>query len=98
MQPEDISDRLLKEARIKTYQNLKGIRDNEVRRKATLLFKVLEAKNILEGCRRAGLDRNTFYDWMKRLYQEEYSLFVLKNKSRRPHHSNNSYINYTKSN
>ncbi len=40
----------LKEVRRKIQQNLKGIRDNEVRRKAALLLTVLEAKNIPEGC------------------------------------------------
>ncbi len=40
----------IKEVRRKIQQNLKGIRDNEVRRKAALLITVLEAKNIPEGC------------------------------------------------
>jgi len=66
---------------------LKGIRDNEVRRKAALLITVLEAKNISEGCKRAGLVRNTFYDWIKRLKASEFSLLELKNNFRRPHQS-----------
>ncbi|GEM_PF-2214085 len=77
----------LKEVRRKIQQNLKGIRDNEVRRKAALLITVLEAKNISEGCLRAGLVRITFYDWMKRLKASEFNLLELRNKSRRPHYS-----------
>ncbi len=49
MQPGEISDRFLKEARRKIQQNLKGIRDNEVLRKSALLIMFLEAKNIAEG-------------------------------------------------
>jgi len=74
-------------ARRKIQQNLRGIRDNEVRRKAALLIMVLEAKNISEGCRRAGLVRNTFYDWMKKLRASEFNLLELNNQSRRPHQS-----------
>ncbi len=76
-QPGEISDRLLKEVHRNIQQNLKGIRDNEMRRKAALLFTVLEAKNIPEGCRRAGLARNTFYDWTKKLKASKFNLLEL---------------------
>ncbi len=96
MQPGEISDRFLKEARRKIQQNLKGIRDNEVLRKSALLIMFLEAKNIAEGCRRTGLARNTFYDYMKKLKDNNFSLLKLNTDSRRPRHSpRNSYINYT---
>jgi|GEM_PF-5368328 len=79
MQPGEISDRLLK-MHVENLQNLKGIRDNELLRKSDLLITVLEAKIISEGCRRIGLARNTFYDWMKKLKDNNFSLLKLKKR------------------
>ena len=68
----------------KIKNNLKGIRDFEIRRRARFLILVMESKNVRLGCNQLGLCPKTFYDWLKRLKKANYDILALKNKSRRP--------------
>lgn len=71
----------------KIQENLLGVKNHEVRSKARLLIRVLESKNISIGCDKAGLQRRTFYNQMKSLRENDYSLHSLLGKSRRPNYS-----------
>ena len=73
----------------KIKQNLSGIRDIEIRKKAGLMLAILSAKNIRLGCRLYGVCPKTFYDWRKRLKASEYVLRALKNRPRGPRISPN---------
>ena len=68
----------------KIQENLLGVKNHEIRSKARLLIRVLESKNISIGCDKAGLQRRTFYNQMKSLRENDYSLHSLLGKSRRP--------------
>ncbi|RME92429.1 MAG: helix-turn-helix domain-containing protein [Candidatus Hydrogenedentota bacterium] len=72
----------------KIKQKLKGVNDEEVRKKAYVLLLVLESKrNIKQACAHYGLPRRNFYRWIKLLQEGNFDLSVLKAKSRRPHRS-----------
>lgn len=74
----------------KIKQNLRGVKDEEIRRKAYLIIKILESKKSVEAaCIHNGVVRNTFYGWCRRFMDAEYDIYALKNKSRRPHKSPN---------
>jgi transposase InsO family protein len=74
----------------KIKQNLKGVKDAEIRRKAYLIIQILESKkNISLACKHAGIVRQTFYRWCARLRAADYDISALSNKSRRPHNSPN---------
>jgi len=75
--------------RQKIQNNLKGIRDNEIRRKARLMILVMESKSVRFGCDNIGLVRQTFYDWRKILIESNFNLNSLKSKSTRPKKSPN---------
>ena len=69
---------------LRVKQNLKGKRDFRIVSKARFIIRILEAKNISYGCDRAGIRRNTFYNWIKVLEANDYDLSSLLGKSRRP--------------
>lgn len=68
-------------------QNLKGVRNDTIRRKARLIILVLEAKSIRQGCDAQGVVRQTFYTWLACLQKNNFDLSCLENGSRRPFNS-----------
>ena len=74
----------------KIKQNLRGVKDEEIRRKAYLMIQILESKkNIKLACNHAGVVRQTFHRWYNKFKNSNYDIYALKNKSRRPHKSPN---------
>ena len=74
----------------KIKQNLRGCRDEKIRRKVYLIIRILESKRgIAASCRQEGVPRQTFYRWLKKLKNADFDLSALKDKSRRPHLSSN---------
>lgn len=69
----------------KIKKNLWAVRDDEVRRKARLLMRVMESRiSVRLGCDQNGLCCKTFYEWLNRLRRADHDLAALKNKTRRP--------------
>lgn len=75
--------------RLLIQQNLKGIRNNEIRRKARFLILIMESKSVKEGCDKTGIIKQSFHRWHNRLKEHDFDLQCLANKSRKPHHSPN---------
>jgi len=74
----------------KLKQNLRGVKDDTIRRKASLMIQILESKRSINvACKHVGVVRKTFYDWRRRFIEADYDINVLSNKSRRPHTSPN---------
>lgn len=69
----------------KIKENLRGVRDDEIRRKARLLIRVMESRDSVRmACDRCGICPKTFYAWLNRLRRKGHDLEALQNKSRRP--------------
>lgn len=72
----------------KIKENLRGVRDHEVRMKARVMIRVLEADESIQlSCDRLGITAKTFYTWLNRARAANFDLQLVKNKSRRPHSS-----------
>ena len=72
----------------KLKQNLRGVKDEVIRRKALLMIRILESKrSIRVACAHVGVLPKTFYDWRKRFIGADYDISALANESRRPHRS-----------
>ena len=72
----------------KIKANLRGVRDDEIRRKARLLIRVMESRDSVRmACDRCGICPKTFYAWLNRLRGKRHDLEALRNGSRRPHRS-----------
>lgn len=69
----------------KIKENLGGVRDDEIRRKARFLIRILESNTrVRRACDSQGICPKTFYDWLNRVRRSAANLDGLKNKSRRP--------------
>ena len=77
------------ELRQKIQQNLKGIKNNEVRMKARFIILILESKTIKLGLVKNGIEKSTYYNWLKKIKENNFDLMCLESKSRRPHNSPN---------
>lgn len=72
----------------KIKENLRGCRDDEIRRKARALILIMESTaSVRLACDKLGMVPKTFYVWRTRLLRSNFELSVLKNRSRRPHRS-----------
>lgn len=78
-------------------KNLKYLRDQEIRKNASILIDVIESfldkkfKTIEESCKRNGITKKTFYKWLGRFVRSNYSIYELKPRSRKPKHSPKRY-------
>lgn len=69
---------------VKIKQNLRGVRDDQIRRKARLIIRVMENKCVSLGCDQLGITRKVFYDWRSKLINSDFDMNSLKNKSHIP--------------
>ena len=65
-------------------QNLTGIKNEEIRSRATLIIRALESGNISLAVDRFGCSRRKFYFWINRLRKANYDPGSLANLSRAP--------------
>lgn len=69
----------------KIKENLRYVRDHEVRMKSRILIRVLESQvSVRLACDKSGITPKTFYCWLNRARRANFNLLNIKNKSRRP--------------
>ena len=69
---------------VQIKHNLKGVRDDQIRRKVRLIIRVMESTCVSLECDQLGITRKTFYDWRSKLIKSDFDINSLKNKSHRP--------------
>ena len=80
---EDSMNRFIDEL-VQIKHNLKGVRDDQIRRKVRLIIRVMESTCVSLECDQLGITRKTFYDWRSKLIKSDFDINSLKNKSHRP--------------
>ena len=65
-------------------QNLKGIKNEEIRSKAMFMIRALQSGNISLSIDKFGCSGRKFYFWLNRLRKANYDIKALANRSRAP--------------
>lgn len=68
---------------------LKYQKDKEIRIRGRWILDIMLSKNVVFGCKKAGIAPRQFYFWLNRLRDVKLLDKCLKNKSRSPHKSPN---------
>ena len=58
---------------VQIKHNLKGVRDDQIRRKVRLIIRVMESTCVSLECDQLGITRKTFYDWRSKLIKSDSS-------------------------
>lgn len=71
-------------AKMKVREELKSLRDRDIRIKINLILLACRLGNVSEACARRGFSRKFFYKWYARLKKGKWHLSALQEESRRP--------------